>query len=87
MGGHVLTVEVEEIYFLIGLSRHGVPISLTGPWGGDVTTHELIDRHFFPGTQMSGKKISIKEVMDLPLRTVFFTMKWVSGSQGDHQYS
>ena len=38
VGRQVLTMEVEYIYFLIYLSRYGAPISLTGPWGGDVTT-------------------------------------------------
>ena len=31
LGAHILTVEVEEIYFLTGLSKRGEPISLTGP--------------------------------------------------------
>ena len=74
VGAHILTMEVEYIYLLTGLSRCRAPILLTGPRGGDVTTHELIDRHCFPGTQMCGKKIPIKEVMDFPLCTMFFTM-------------
>ena len=36
---------------------------------------------------MLGKKISIKEVRDLPLRSVLFTMQRVVGSQGAHQVS
>ena len=43
VGAHILTVEVEDIYFLTGLSRWGAPISLTGSRGGDITTRELID--------------------------------------------
>ena len=50
VGAHVLTMEVEDIYFLTGLSRHGETISLIGPRGGDVKTQELIDRHYFSGT-------------------------------------
>ena len=30
MGAHVLTIEVEDIYFLTGLSRRGAPVSLNG---------------------------------------------------------
>ena len=41
VGPHILTIEVEDIYFLTGLFRHGVPISLTGSWGEDITTQEL----------------------------------------------
>ena len=74
VGPHILTVEVEDIYFLIGLLRRGVPIYLTGSYGGDITTQELIDRHCIPGTRTSGKKIPIKAVVDGPLRPVLFTM-------------
>ena len=30
VGPHIMTVEVEDINFLTGLSRRGAPISLTG---------------------------------------------------------
>ena len=67
VGPHIVTLEVEDIYFLIGLSRQGDPISMTFSRGGDVTTQELIDHHCFRGTKTSGKKIPIKVVRDLPL--------------------
>ena len=67
VGAHILIVEVEDIYFLTGLSRRGAPISLTGSRGGDITTQDLIDRHCIPGMRTSGKKIPIKVVMDGPL--------------------
>ena len=67
VGPHIVTVEAEDIYFLIGLSRRGAPIYLTGSRGGDITTHELIVCHCFPGTKMSGKKIPMKAVIDIPL--------------------
>ena len=38
VGAHILTVEVEDIYLLTGLSRQGAPILLTGSRGGDITT-------------------------------------------------
>ena len=74
VGTHVLTVEVEEIYFLIDLSRRGAPISLNDPRGGEITTQGLIDRYYFPRTLMCGYKIPIKDVVDLPLWIVLFTM-------------
>ena len=67
VGDHILTVEVEDIYFLTGLSRWGAPISLTSSRGGDITTQELIDRHYIPGMRTSGKKIPIRVVTDRPL--------------------
>ena len=80
-------VEVEDIYFLKGLSRWGAPISLTGSCGGDITTRELIDRHCAPGTGTSGKKIPIKAVTDSALRTILFTMQRVARIQVEHQAS
>ena len=87
VGAHILTVEVEDIYFLTGLLRRDAPILLTGSCGGDITTQELIDRHYIPGTMTSGKKIPIKLVMDGPLWTMLFTMQRVAGSQRVHQVS
>ena len=43
VGAHILTIEVEDIYFLTSLSRQGAPISLNGSRGGDITTQELIN--------------------------------------------
>ena len=87
VGAHVLTIEVEEIYFLTGLSRQGAHISLTGSRGGDVTTKELINCHCVPGTRTSGKNIPIKAVVDDALCTVLFTMQRLARSQGPHQAS
>ena len=87
VGAHILKVEVEDIYFLTGISRWGAPISLTSSHGGDITTQELINHHCIPGTRTSRKKIPIKAVMDGSLRNVLFTMQRVAGSQGLHQAS
>ena len=42
-GTHILTIEVEYIYFLIKLSRKGIPMVLTGPRGGEMFVDDLID--------------------------------------------
>ena len=80
MGAHILTVEVEDIYFLTSLLRWGAPISLTGSHGRDITTIELIDRHCAPGIATLGKKIPIRSVTDRDLWIVLFTMQRVAGS-------
>ena len=38
VGPHILTVEVEDIYFLTRISKHGTPIYLIGSQEGDITT-------------------------------------------------
>ena len=80
VGAHILIVEVEDIYFLTGLSRWGAPISLTGSHGGDITTRELIDRHCAPGTGTSRNKFPIRAVTNRALRIILFTMQRVVGS-------
>ena len=87
VGPHVLTIEVEYMYFLTGLSRRGGPISLTGSRGGDVTTQELINCHCQPATRISGKKLPIRVVVDMTLHIVLFIMKRLDGRQGPHQES
>ena len=74
MGAHILIVEVEDICFLTGLSRHGTPISVIGSPGEDITTRELIDRHYAPDIGTSRNKMPIKVVADRALRIVLFTM-------------
>ena len=87
MGVDILTVEVEDIYFLTGLSRWAALISLIGSRGRDITTREIIDRQCVPGTCTSRKKIPIEAVIDRALQIVLFTMQRVAGSQGVHQAS
>ena len=87
VGAHVLTIEVQDIYFLTGLSRQGAPISLTSSCGGEITTQELINRHYIPGTRTSENKFFIKAVVDGPLHTILFTIQRVAGIQGVHHAS
>ena len=84
VGAHILTMEVEDIYFLTSLLRRGAPISLTWSRGKDITTKELIDRHRVPSTGTSRKKIPIRVVTDKDLWIVLFTMQRVAGSQCVH---
>ena len=84
MGAHILTMEVEDIYFLTGLSRRGAPISLIGSCGGEITTRELIDQYCVPRTGTLGKKIPIRAVTDRALQIRLFTMQRVAGSHGVH---
>ena len=62
-------------------------MDLASPRGGDITAESLISQYYMYGTQMSGKKIPIKDVMDIPLRPVSFTIQRVEGSHASHQDS
>ena len=52
-----------------------------------MTTQELINHHCQAGTKMSGKKILISAVVDMPLCTILFIMQRLDGIQGPHQAS
>ena len=43
VGIHTLPIEIEDIYFLTGLSRRGSQVVLSGARGGDTSLDDLID--------------------------------------------
>ena len=45
MGIHTLPIEIEDIYFLIRLSRRESPVVLSGAQGGETSLDELIDQY------------------------------------------
>ena len=84
-GTHILTLYVEDICFLIKISRRGNPVSLSRPRGGDMTINDRIDQYCTIGTHCQGGKIPIKHGMDHLHRTVLFTIEKVLGSRATHQ--
>jgi hypothetical protein len=44
VGVHVLSLDIEDIYFLTGLSRRGARVTLTGGRGGGFPMSEYIRR-------------------------------------------
>ena len=81
----MVPILVEDIYFLIGLSRRGLPISLSGSALGGETVRDYILQHCHPGTEPSKDgKINIRNVRDFPLRTILFTIAKLSGSATLH---
>jgi hypothetical protein len=48
VGVHVLSLDIEYIYFLTGLSHHGACVSLIGGRGGVLPISEYICRHYEP---------------------------------------
>ena len=45
VGFHILPIEVEDIYFLTGLSMRGSPVVLSGVQGGEGSLDDIIDQH------------------------------------------
>jgi len=81
IGGKVLPILIDDVYFLIVLLRHGAPISLSGFAHGGESVRDNIQRLCRPGTQPSKDgKINIKDIRDLPLRTILFTIAKLKSS-------
>ena len=71
----VLSITVEDVYFLTSLSRRGLPISLTGSTVGGETVRDYVMQYCYPRSKPSKDgKISICDVRDFPLRTILFTI-------------
>jgi len=81
---HILTIYVEDIYFLTKISRRGSLVSFSGPQGGEMAIDGLINEHNIIGSRSQCEKIPIKNIMDRPLRTVEFTIEKVVGSKDSH---
>jgi hypothetical protein len=79
-----LSLEIKEIYLLTGLSRPGETISLCGFKGVGDKTKNYISQHCIVGTRESSGKIPIKNVRDLSLGTILFTITRFVGSLAPH---
>jgi hypothetical protein len=74
VGPHSLEIDIEDIYFMIGLSKRGEPIILSGSRGTGRTTDSYVSDFFRAGSHKTGGKIAIKEIADHPLHTIYFTI-------------
>jgi hypothetical protein len=71
---HTLTLEIDDIYLFIGLSHHGSRVSLSGSKGGVEPMDYYVAHHCVAGTEKHSRKVAIKDVQDLPLRTILYTI-------------
>ena len=62
MGAHILTIDIEDIYFLTGLSGCGSRVTLIGSRGGGEPMSHYINAHCVPGTQKHSSKVAIRDV-------------------------
>lgn len=84
IGEHRLTINVDDIYFLTGISCCGTNISLFGRRLGSETTMSYLDGHCFPRSKLSNGRIDIKTIERLTLRTITFIIAWLCGSVALH---
>ena len=84
VGVHILPIEIEDIYFLTGLSRRGRPMVLSKARGGDPSLDELIDQYYALGTEYQSRKLCIQSIVDRPLRMVVYMIGKVSRTRFSH---
>jgi hypothetical protein len=84
VGVHKFSLDIEEVYFLTGLSRHGYHASLTGNQGGGLLMSEYCCQYCVPELERSKGKVAIWGVQDLTLRTILFTIAHMAGRVASH---
>jgi hypothetical protein len=84
VGAHTLSLDIEDIYFLMGLSHHGSHVTLIGGKGGGLPMSEYLCRYCDPEAERCKGKFAIRGVQDLPLRTIIFTIARMAGSEYPH---
>jgi hypothetical protein len=82
---HILTLEMEDMYFLLGLSHRVATVVLVGgKRGGIDRVDDYVVHYCHPRTHKRNNKLTIGQVMDLTLHTILFTITWAVGSMGPH---
>jgi hypothetical protein len=62
MGVHILSLDIEDIYFLTGLSHNGARVTLTGGQGGGLPMKEYIYQYYEPKAKRHKGKLGIRGV-------------------------
>ena len=86
VGSHIREIEIEDIYFITGLSKWGAPVVMSGQ-RSDVehTMDYYIRQHCVARTEKRGGRASILAVTDVVLHTILFTVTREFCSLGAHE--
>jgi hypothetical protein len=80
-----LRIEVDDRYFIIGLSRRCEVVNLKarGDEGG-MTMEEYIATHCVAGTYKIGSQLPSRAIKNLSLKIIVLVLTWISGSASLH---
>ena len=84
-----LTIEVNDIYFITGISQRGEVVNLrsrSGPKGG-LTIDEYIAVYCYPDTEKVGRQVPTKSIQVLGLKAILLTLGRIAGLASLHQAS
>jgi len=82
-----LRIEVEDIYFITGLSRRGEVVHSRGRTRSSLSIEDYVQIYYPGHPKKVGSQISITHVASLPLRIILFIIARVNGSASLHQAS
>ena len=81
---HALTIDIEDIYFLTGLSQRRRPLVLFGAQGGESSLDDLIDQYCALGMHSQSGKLRIQHIVDRLFRTAVYTIGKVVRTRSAH---
>ena len=84
VGDQYMDIKVDDIYFLTGLSHRGESVEFGSRGGGGEPVESYIRDLCDDGTRRQGGKLPIQHVMDIPLRTILYTVTRIAGSTSAH---
>ena len=84
-----LTIEVEDIYFITGLSRWGELVNLhsRGGPGGGLTIDEYITVYYYLDTEKVGSHVPTNAIKVLGLKAILLTLGRIAGLASLHKAS
>jgi hypothetical protein len=85
LDGQPLRIEVEDIYFLTGLSHRGEVVNLKS-WkaGSGMNIEDYIATHCITGTNKVGSQLPIRAINNMSLNIVVLVLAWITGSASLH---
>jgi hypothetical protein len=88
LDGKPLRIEVEDIYFLIGISHRGEVVDLNSHRvGSGMKVEEYIEALCIAGTPMAGSQIPIRAIGNLSLKIIVLVLTRSIGLASLHQES
>ena len=84
--GKILEVDLEYIYFIMGLSRQGTLFNLKGTGRGDdpMSVQDYVKTYYIPGSQKKGSCLTFVHITNFPLKVLISTIVRVAGSSSLH---
>ena len=80
-----LNIEVEDIYFITGLSRRGEVVNLRSRWPrGGLTIDEYIAVYYFLDTKKVGSQIPTNSIQVLGLKAILLALDKIVGLASLH---